>query len=85
MILSHIDDIGIAGIAEFLNSITMKIKEILNVSKIGKGRFWITGIDMQKNGDKIIISLEDYCTIIFTQMSKLGTKFNNKVHHMVFQ
>ena len=38
MILSHIDDIGIAGIAEFLNSITMKIKEILNVSKIWKGR-----------------------------------------------
>ena len=64
MILSHVDDFAMAGTSDFLLSMTKKVKETLNISKIEEDRFRFTGIDVKKEGDTIVISMEDYADSI---------------------
>ena len=60
MVSSHVDDFILAGTDKFLEEITRKIAEILEISKLEDNEFRFTGIDVKKDGDMIVVSMEDY-------------------------
>ena len=49
-----------AGYNDFLEAVTEEIKRVLDVSKVEDDKFRFTGIDVEKVGDKIEISMNDY-------------------------
>ena len=57
---SHLDDFILAGTDRFLVEITGKITEKLEISKLEDNEFRFTGMDVKKEGDVIIVSMEDY-------------------------
>ena len=60
MILSHAYEYIFAGIKGFIQQMTDHIKEKLDISQLEDNVFGITGIDEQKEGDKIIMSMDEY-------------------------
>ena len=60
MILTHVDDFQIAGTEEFLKEVREELKTKLKVSKVERGKFRFTGVDIEKHGKGITISMEDY-------------------------
>ena len=60
MLSSHVDDFILAGTDRFLEEITKKIAEKLEISKLEDNEFRFTGMDVKKEGDVIIMSMEDY-------------------------
>ena len=60
MISTHVDDFNLAGSEEFLAAVTEKIGKALDISKVEDSKFRFTGIDMQKVGDQIELSMNDY-------------------------
>ena len=60
MISSHVDDFILAGNMDFIEEITKKIKDKLDISKMEEGLFRFTGIDVQKIGERIEVSMDDY-------------------------
>ena len=64
MIITHVDDLQIAGNNIFINLILEKLTKTLTVSKVEKNSFRFTGIDVKKVSDGIEISMEDYSNSI---------------------
>ena len=64
MVLTHVDDFGMAGTDEFLDDLEKKIKKTLNVSKVEKDKFRFTGIDVERSAGRIKLSMEDYADSI---------------------
>ena len=60
LISTHVDDFNLAGSDSFLEAVTEEIKKVLDVSKVEDDKFRFTGIDVEKVGDKIEISMNDY-------------------------
>ena len=60
MISSHVDDFILAGSDAFFKKITQKIAEKLEISKLEDNEFRFTGMDVKKEGDVIVVSMEDY-------------------------
>ena len=60
MISSNVDDFILAGSDVFLEEITQKIVEKLELSKLEDNEFRFTGMDVKKEGDVIVVSMEDY-------------------------
>ena len=60
MVLSHVDDFILAGTEKFLEEITKKIAQKLEISKLEDNEFRFTGMDVKKDGDVIVVSMEDY-------------------------
>ena len=60
MILTHVDDFNMAGTKEFIEEIRTMLKSKLSVSKVEKDKFRFTGVDIEKTGEGITISMEDY-------------------------
>ena len=60
MILSHVDDFILAGMDNFIEKITEEVKKKLNISKLENDEFRFTGIDVLKEEDRIVKSIEDY-------------------------
>ena len=60
MVSSHVDDFILAGTDRFLEEITRKIAEKLEISKLEDNEFRFIGMDVKKDGDVIIVSMEDY-------------------------
>ena len=60
MISSHVDDFNLAGNEEFIEMVTEKIKNALDISKIEDGEFRFTGIDVKEKDGRIELSMEDY-------------------------
>ena len=60
MISSHVDDFNIAGNDDFIKTVTEKIKNDLDISKIEDDEFRFTGIDVKQKNGRIEISMEDY-------------------------
>ena len=60
MISSHVDDFILAGSDAFLEEKTRKIVEKLEISKLEDNEFRFTGMDVKKDGDVIVVSMEDY-------------------------
>ena len=51
------DDILLAGNERFMQEITNKMMEKLDISKLEENVFRFRGIDLQKEGHKIVISM----------------------------
>ena len=64
MIITHVDDFQIAGSEGFIENILNKLKETLTVSKVEKGHYRFTGIDVKKVESGIELSMEDYANSI---------------------
>ena len=64
MVSSHVDDFILAGTDRFLEEITKKIAEKLEISKLEDNEFRFTGMDVKKEGEVIIVSMEDYAKIL---------------------
>ena len=64
MVITHVDDLTIAGTKAFVNKISEKVQSLLKVSKVEKDRFRFTGIDIQKTRNEIVISMDDYANSI---------------------
>ena len=64
MVITHVDDFQIAGNDQFLKFLEEKLNKSLTVSKVERGQFWFTGIDVKKVSDGIILSMEDYAESI---------------------
>ena len=60
MLSSHVDDLILAGTENFLDEITEKIASKLEISKLADNEFRFTGMDIKKEGDVIVVSMEDY-------------------------
>ena len=60
MVSSHIDDFYLAGANIFLEEITKKIADKLEISKLEDNEFRFTGMDVKKEGEVIIVSMEGY-------------------------
>ena len=60
MVSSQVDDFILAGTNRVLEEITKKIAEKLEISKLEDNEFRFTGMDVKKEGDVIIVSMEDY-------------------------
>ena len=64
MVITHVDDFSVAGTKDFIEDLTLSVQNALTVSKIEKDKFRFTGIDIQKIGKQIVISMEDYANSI---------------------
>ena len=60
MVSIHVDDFLRTGIGKFLEEITSKIAQKLEISKLEYNEFRFTGMDVKKDGDVIVVSMEDY-------------------------
>ena len=60
MVSSHVDDFILAGTNRFLEVITKKTEEKLEISKLEDNEFRFRGMDVKKEGEVIIVSMEDY-------------------------
>ena len=56
----HVDDFLITGSDRFIEDILGLINDQLKVSKVERGKFRFTGIDIEEKPDGIHISMEDY-------------------------
>ena len=64
MIITHVDDLQIAGNDPFIDLILEKLGKTLTVSKVERSCFRFTGIDVKKTTNGIEISMEDYADSI---------------------
>ena len=64
MVITHVDDFTVAGTEEFIEDLTVRVQSALTVSKVEKDKFRFTGIDIQKTGNEIVMSMEDYANSI---------------------
>jgi hypothetical protein len=64
MILTHVDDFDISGTKEFVERMRRILMKELKVSKVEKGKFRFTGIDVEKTDKGITVSMEDYTNSI---------------------
>ena len=55
MVSSHVDDFILAGTEKFMEEITLKIKEKLEISKLKPNMFHFTGIDVRRERDEIVV------------------------------
>ena len=60
MVSSHVDDFILAGTEKFLEEITRKIAQRLEISNLEGNEFRSTGMDVKKDGDVIVVSMEDF-------------------------
>ena len=60
MISSYVNDFILEGNVDFIEEITQKIKNKLDISKMEEGVFKFTGIDVEKVGERIEVSMNDY-------------------------
>ena len=60
MISTCVDDFDIAGEQSFVDMVTKKVNEVLDVSKMEDDKFRYTGIDIKKVEDGIEISMDEY-------------------------
>ena len=58
MVSIHVDDFLLAGTEKFLEEITKKIAQKLEISKLEDNEFRFTGMDVKKDGDVIVVSKE---------------------------
>ena len=58
--MSHVDDFTMAGTKVFLKEMTGKIAETLNILKIKECNFQFTGVDVRREKDAIMLSIEAY-------------------------
>ena len=73
MVSSHVDDFILAGTNRFLEEITKKIADKLEISKLEDNEFRFTGIDVKKEGEVIIISMKDYAKSLEKKLDKERT------------
>ena len=64
MISSHVNDFVLAGKRKLIEDITMNIKEKLDILKLKNDVFRFTGIDMTKDEDRIIVSMDEYANCL---------------------
>ena len=60
MVSSHGDDFILAGTERFMNEITQKIEEKLEISKLEDNEFIFIGMDMKRENYRIVVSMEEY-------------------------
>ena len=60
MVITHVDDFQLAGDESFVTSLVEQLRTNLTVSKIEKGRYRFTGVDVRKTDSGIQLSMEDY-------------------------
>ncbi len=60
MVSSHVDSFILAGTYRFFEEITKKIADKLEISKLEDNEFRFTGMDVKKEGEVMIVSMEDY-------------------------
>ena len=59
MVSSHVDDFILAGTEKFLEEITKKIAQKLEISKLEDNEFRFTRMDVKKDGDVIVVRMEE--------------------------
>ena len=60
MVSTCVDDFDIAGEPSFVDMITEKVSEVLDVFEVEDDKFRYTGIDIKKVVDRIEISMDEY-------------------------
>ena len=59
-VITHVEDFTLAGTEDFIKEVLETLGKELTVSKIERGRFKCTGIDVSAVSDGIEIEMEDY-------------------------
>ena len=57
---THVDDFELAGTNDFIIKIIQGFSQWLIISKVKRGRFRFMGLDVWRQEDRIILSMEDY-------------------------
>ena len=60
MVLIQVDDFLIVGTDKFLERILTGISETLTLSKIERDKFRFTELNIEKYGDQIKVTMDDY-------------------------
>ena len=60
MVFSHVNDFILAGTEKFMDEITKKIEEKLEISKLEDDEYRFTGMDVRRESDRIVVSMEEY-------------------------
>ena len=60
LISTHVDDFILAGTEKSVEEIISKIVQKLEISKLEDNEFRFTGMDVKKDGDVMVVSMEDY-------------------------
>lgn len=64
MILCHVDDFLIGGLNYFIEDVIGTLRSNFEISKIERGHFRFTGIDITKTSDSIKVNMDDYANNI---------------------
>ena len=59
-VLSHVDDLSLAGDEDFVDRIVKGISEMFTVSKVETNSFRFTGLDIEAKEGKVMVSMENY-------------------------
>ena len=62
--LTHVDDLILAGDSQFIERKRIRIADVLIASKVHRDKFWFTGWDIEKYEDKIRVTMKDYPEIM---------------------
>ena len=60
IVLTHLDDFLVSGTAQFIDSLTERIKNNLTISKVEDDNFRFTCIDITQKDKNAAFSMEDY-------------------------
>ena len=64
ILVTHVDDFGIASSREFFNEMIEALKKQLKISKIEEDEFRFTGIDVKRKNGVITVSMDAYAESI---------------------
>ena len=60
MISTYVDDFDLAGTKSFVEKVTKKVSDVLDVSKVEDDKFRYTGIYIKKVKNEIDITMDEY-------------------------
>ena len=81
MVSSHVDDFILAGTEKFIEEITLKNKEKLEISKLKDNVFHFTGIDVRRERDEIVKWKKNMFTL---PRGKSGTDFIKELTRLIY-
>ena len=57
---THVNHLSLAGTTAFIEIIIQGVSRWLTISKVERGRFRFMGLDVVRQEDNIVLSMEDY-------------------------
>ena len=70
---THVDDFNIAATKWFIDIMIEGVAKMLTISKVERGKFWFTGLDVLKQEDNIVLSMSNVWRMLQTSARQIET------------